>query len=248
MLLPFLWIARTLDCTRAPSRRPQHPTATALWGRSPRTNPSPVESHARPIGRPNRERRRCLLWPAATNPRVHTGHMQRASSVWAEAAVGTTPHRIASRPHTHTPHMQRQYATTWAHHPRGAFTPLVSTHAPTASGRRDDPSPSLPPARAPRVFKRRQGQGRRPPPPSPPLFICSTARLAQQFFRPYTHTHTPHILHDAMSAATACMPLVPPPPPSSSPLHGSTGQPAAITTPAERLQPGIMEAAAMTKR
>ncbi|PVH36782.1 hypothetical protein PAHAL_6G168800 [Panicum hallii] len=43
-----------------------------------------------------------------------------------------------------------------------------------------------------------------------------------------------------MSAATACMPLVPPPP--SSPIHGSTGKPAmAATELAERRKPGGME-------
>ncbi|CAO2206546.1 unnamed protein product [Urochloa humidicola] len=41
-----------------------------------------------------------------------------------------------------------------------------------------------------------------------------------------------------MSAATACMPLVPPPPPTTTPLHGSAAMAAA-----ERRQPDVMEVA-----
>ena len=110
----------------------------------------------------------------------------------------------------------------------------VSTQPPAGQQLPVDAIP-LPPS--PRVFKRRPGRRPEAQPPAPRP-RCSFAPTDGRRTNSLVRTHV--LRSVAMSAATACMPLVPPPP--SSPRHGSTGKPAmAAAEVGERRKPGGME-------
>ena len=150
----------------------------------------------------------------------------RELSASEAAGGGTAPHK----------QRQREYATTrrGPHPATGVHLSSVSTQPPAGQQLPVDAIP-LPPS--PRVFKRRPGRRPEAQPPAPRprcSFAPTDGRRTNSLVRTHVHRSV------AMSAATACMPLVPPPP--SSPRHGSTGKPAmAAAEVGERRKPGGIE-------